>query len=317
MLKKIFAALLVLPLALFSLSTSPQTMTTGEGFTASCSQSASFIARATGIATYPTYENAVDAFICGMQADGNWSTLMDAVYIFVAPTQSLANLNLAQNCCTAAATTGNTAMIYWDSASGYTGWTKGGSSYSGVATGSGYIDTNFNLVSSGAYYGKSSNNYDGSIGVCDTASRQRVFNGSIFGASGSSGNYTFLNPNYTVGEALFAINSSSFRQHTTMGSLGTTFGMWVINRSGPAGANVQIYNNGAEITSTGATGSNAAPYDGNLFVMAGNTPNGAGSYTNETAAYLFVGGPVTSSQVAAIRARFQRLLTSMNAAGCG
>lgn len=60
-------------------------------FTATCSQSTTFIARTTGLTA--NRKIAYDGLICGLVTDGVWSKL-DLLYIYAAPNQTTALLNL-------------------------------------------------------------------------------------------------------------------------------------------------------------------------------------------------------------------------------
>lgn len=99
----------------------------GGGFTPSCAQSSTFLAAATGV-TLTADKTNYDTLICGMVSDGVWN--FDVFYIWAAPTQATALINLA-NPGTFNGTTNGTVNF-----TAYQGYTGDGSTF--------YIDTGFN-----------------------------------------------------------------------------------------------------------------------------------------------------------------------------
>ena len=98
-----------------------------SGFTPSCSQSSTFLAAATGVTLIADKQN-YDTLICGLVSDGVWN--FDALYIWAAPTQATALINLA-NPGTFNATANGTVSF-----TAYQGFTGDGSTF--------YIDSGFN-----------------------------------------------------------------------------------------------------------------------------------------------------------------------------
>lgn len=99
----------------------------GGGFTPSCSQSSTFLAAATGV-TLTADKTNYDTLICGLVSDGVWN--FDVLYIWAAPTQATALINLA-NPGTFNGTTNGTVSF-----AAYQGFTGDGSTF--------YIDSGFN-----------------------------------------------------------------------------------------------------------------------------------------------------------------------------
>lgn len=98
-----------------------------SGFTPSCSQSSTFLAAAAGVILTADKTN-YDTLICGLVSDGVWT--FDALYIWAAPDQTTALINLA-NPGTFNGTTNGTVSF-----AAYQGFTGDGSTF--------YINSGFN-----------------------------------------------------------------------------------------------------------------------------------------------------------------------------
>lgn len=172
----------------------PGTPASSGGFTPSCSQSSTFLAAATGV-TLTADKTNYDTLICGLVLDGVWN--FDVLYIWAAPTQATALINLA-NPGTFNGTTNGTVSF-----AAYQGFTGDGSTF--------YIDSGFNPSTApspnyvlnsatvGAYIlnarssGSNIWNVGCTVGACT--------NGPLFSAYNSSAPYLTINSANTLGGA--------------------------------------------------------------------------------------------------------------------
>jgi len=236
-----------------------------------------FLARSSGLDG--THTAAYTALIDGLVADGVWSKL-DALYIFATQNTTNARLNVKSASYTASVT----GTVTFTADRGYTN----------PASGTDYVNTNFNASTAGGNYTQNAAHFM-SWQVADLGNM-----GVVLGADGATRMYQA--PNFGGGgSTLSRINT------TTGGASGTVAngaGMALSNRS--SSSTVETYRNAVQL----ATGSDASAAlnnstfsvpsvfltDSNLTVMAGCS----------------MGGSLTSGQVTSF---YNRLRTYMTAVG--
>lgn len=184
-----------------------------SGFTPSCSQSTTFLAAATGV-TLTADKTNYDTLICGLVSDGVWN--FDVLYIWAAPTQATALINLA-NPGTFNGTT-NGAVSF----AAYQGFTGNGSDF--------YIDSGFtpSTASSPNFVQNSA-----TVGVYVLNNRTTI--ATVWNVGCASGGCLPPGPLFSVlnstGNMNGGINSALSAQTTSS----TAQGAWNLTRTNSAG----------------------------------------------------------------------------------
>jgi hypothetical protein len=275
----------------------------GGGFTPSCSQSAAYIAAASGISSYPTFESAMDTFICGQVTDGTFA-LIDHEWVFTAPTQAIALTDLVQ---TNAATPSLNGNVLFEQ---YVGFSGDGST--------GYIDSGVNLSTLASGGGNFQQNNAG-IGLCLLSTRSSTFTssngpnqlaaGQMYGLTGTSYD-TYLSP-LNGAQSIGIINSSTVAGTSTYYT--NENGYWQLQRTGSTGSAVNMYRNASNLSlgSNGTSGAIPSALSNNdIFLLAGNHSGTAGSFASETEGFFSLGASLSSGQITDMQ---NRLTTLMNA----
>jgi hypothetical protein len=225
------------------------------GFTPSCSQSSTFLAAATGVTLTADKQN-YDTLICGLVSDGVWN--FDVLYIWAAPTQATALINLA-NPGTFNGTTHGTVSF-----AAYQGFTGDGSTF--------YIDSGFNPAT--ATTPKFVQN-DAVLGVYVLTNRTTGSNlwqiGCTVGACPG-----LLFDSYSGGSAGGTLNSASI---ISTGST-TAQGAWNLARSDAVAEG--IFLNSTEARVGGLSDTSVAPTSANIIFFGFNT--GFGLVSDQMAA---------------------------------
>lgn len=260
---RILAALAVL-IAL-ACSARAQVAQTGGGlpkpasgsFTPSCTQSSTFLAAAIGVMLTADKTN-YDTLICGLVADGVWN--FDVLYIWAAPTQATALINLANP------GTFNGTLNGSVSFSAYNGFTGDGSSF--------YIDSGFNPSTA------SSPNFvqnSATVGFYDLTNRSTGSNiwnvGCTVGACVGGPLFSSYNGGALYGD----INSASV---VNGGSPTTSQGAWNLTRTDAVSE--AIYLNSNEVPQSQSADVSISPSNVNVIFFGFNT--GFGLITDQMAA---------------------------------
>lgn len=220
------------------------------GFSSSCSQSTSFIARTSGLTN--GQKTDYDTLICGLETDGiGCSNTLDALYILGAPDATTSLLNL----CGASFALVTHGTIPFVADRGYTG---DGST--------GYIDTQFIPSSASGFYVQDSAH----VSCYDRTSRTSGSNTYLIGsANGAFTSVTAILPVSGGTNLAFGyINNGSAGS-----SLATTNaqGMWLVSRTGALAA--AFYQNGSAVSTTAFGNSTGLP-DSSILISALNFGGG-------------------------------------------
>jgi hypothetical protein len=287
--KKFLSGILALAVALtlvlvFLLDQNPSEWWRFFSFDGSCPQARSFYRRLPSSLT--TTKPLYDRLICGLARSGTWAKL-DALYIFSAETQAIANLNLVS---ASYPITVNGGMT-WGPLAGYMG---DGST--------GYLRTAF--VSSAA----TNANYrigNMSLGVGITDQRQTYSSGTTIG--GLSVDYTEVNALTTLhlsgspsppngSTASFGSN----RDQAHDAAIANATGSWIGSLTNTN--NLVYYHNGTNIAT--ASSANVKLLDGEITIFGLNLPGKPVviQLTNDSMAWALIGGGLTQSDVDALNA---------------
>ncbi len=262
------------------------TLPTGAPVTAGCSQSATFLARTSGLDA--THVAAYQAMICGMVTDGVWcGSKVDALWILATQDSTTAKLNL---CSTSFTLTANGAPNFTADA-GYLGIDSSTTVY---------LDTGLNPATAGGNFVLNSAH----LAVWSLTNEQSSAGGSTAIGSYDGSNRLQITPWYSDGNSYLRVNSTG----STIISVGNSSGYWVENRSG-SGA-VQFYRNGSSI-GTDTTASSAIP-SFNVFVLALNNSGSAANGLHLRIAAGHLGASLTSGNVTALNSRICTFLTTVH-----
>ena len=246
----------------------------GGGFTPSCSQSSAFLARATGI-TLTADKTNYDTLICGMVTDGTFAK-MDALYIFAAPDQTTALLNLVQN--SFSGTTSGTVNF-----SAHVGFTGDASTFK-VNTGftpSTATSPNFTLNSA-------------SFGLYNLTSNTTE-NDTPMGAINSQPSRLNFQPVFS--HEACQVNGGSL---LNFGG-GNSQGFWVCTTTGTTvGGSL----NGAAPTTAASTPTGV---DNSAFSIFGVT---SAAFTSDQFSAAFLGGSLTNTDIANVSSRINTFMTA-------
>ena len=234
---------------------SPKTV--GGGFTPSCSQSATFLAAASGV-TLTADKTNYDTLICGLVSDGVWN--FDTLYIWAAPTQATALINLA-NPGTFNGTTHGTVSF-----TAYQGFTGDGSTF--------YIDSGFNPSTA-----TSPNFVQNSATVGMYILTSRATGTNMWGVGCTVGSCTSgpLFAAYNAGSLYMQLNSATA---VGGGSPANAQGAWNGTRTDATSAAVYLNSNEIPLSQTGAA--SVTPPNVNVIFFGFNT--GFGLVTDQMAA---------------------------------
>lgn len=254
------------------------------GFTPSCSQSSTYLARTTGLSG--TEQSAYDAMICGMVTDATWS-LFDALYVFATNTTTTANLNLVS---TSFGLTLNGSVTF-----------AADRGYTGDGT-TGYFTTGFIPSTSGVNYQLNA----ASIGGCALNSRTTSNNSSFLGTSTTNAN-NYLVP-LASSAAAYHVNGSNATFPSTANT--NAQGSWILSRT--ALTNGALYLNGSSFASYTSISGSLSNFE--FYALAQNSNGTANSFSSDQIAYVFMAAALDATQASNIRSRLNTFLTSVGAA---
>lgn len=285
-----FLLVIYLTLAMVCLSQAQITMTgaglgaPAGGFSASCTQSSNFLARATSVVSNTDKTN-YNSLLCGLETDGvGCSNTLDALYVYMAVDVVTAKLNL---CSASFAITSHGTNVDTSGFTQYVGFTGNGSDR--------YLDTGMNPSTAGGFYVLNSASYGTCISTTNTGTLAEM--GQNATSTGSR-----LIPAFAGNLAVMKINQTT--QDTFSNS--SVAGLWHIDRTGASA--VTYYLSGSSLA-TSATSSSSVDSD-NFFVLAENV---AGTPTNlSTNQHLasFIGKGMNGTQVGNLRARVNTFATA-------
>jgi hypothetical protein len=251
-----------------------------------CSQATAFLARTSGLSG--SQQTAYQNLICGEVTDGTFA-LLDWEYVFATSTTANADLNLISSSYTPTINGTETFAAY----GGYTG---DGSS--------GWINSNYNLSTSGGHFAQNS----ATVGACQLNSRTASNQGASIG--GSSGTLVIqLNP-LNSGDAYYPVAGTGFPGFANTQAQGS----FISSRTSSAGET--LYINGSSVATSSDT---SAPLV-SVTESVGAENNGGGGvngYSTDQIAYSFSGGGMTGTQVTAMYNRLHTFLSAIGApSGC-
>lgn len=220
----------------------------GGGFTPSCAQSSTFLAAATGV-TLPADKMNYDTLICGLVSDGVWN--FDVLYIWAAPTQATALINLANP----GTFNGTTGVVVGSCGSppcftAYQGFTGDASTF--------YIDSGFNptTATSPNFVQNSANVGAYILSARATGNLQWAVGCAASGCATSPGPlFAPSNGGSTTG----ALNSAT----GTTGSSSSAQGSWNVSRV--SSSHESTFLNSAESEVSGASDTSAAVENGDIL----------------------------------------------------
>jgi hypothetical protein len=252
------------------------------GFTPSCSQSSTFLARTSGLNL--TEETAYDTMICGMVTDGTWcGTTIDALYIFATNTTTTANLNL---CSSSYALTSH-GTISFSADHGYTG--------NGTT---GYLDTGFNASTAGGNFTLNS----GHVGAYVLTSRSSNQNYFEVGSSDKVSSATSIQP-LAGGDVFASVNDGGSNVVTNSNAQG----LWIGSRTGSV--TQTIYKNGSSF----GTPNNASVSVNNLnfYISARNGAGTADDFSTDQLSAVFFGAGLNATKAGNISSRINAFMTAL------
>lgn len=229
------------------------------GFTPSCAQSSTFLAAATGV-TLTADKTNYDTLICGLVSDGVWN--FDVLYIWAAPTQATALINLANPGTFNGTLNGTTAGLF----TAYQGFTGNGAGAADF-----YIDSGFNpSTATTPNFVQNSANF----GVYVLSNRSTSNNfweiGSVPGSVGE-----FFAPLQSGGLSV-SINSAS---QINGGSPASSQGSWNATRINSS--RMDAFLNSSETTVNGTADTSQAPANANIVFFT--FQNGFGNTSDQMA----------------------------------
>jgi len=257
------------------------------GFTATSSQSAAFLARATGI-TSNTDKTNYDTMITGLVNDGVWS-LLDALYILAAPDVATAKLNLVSSSFTITSHGTNIDTTGFTAYSGFTG--NGSDRYldTGCAPSAGTLNYQRDACSYGAYV------------LSNTAGSNSV----EIGANDGAATIADLLSRQAGGNILMRVNNTSGVNVTNA----TRAGMYVGTRTSTS--NVPVYKNGNTTPiGTDTNGSQIITSLPSFFILARDDSGTASSFSSEQLSAAFIGGAQTATNASNLSSRINTFMTA-------
>lgn len=259
----------------------------GGGFTPTSSESAAWLARATGI-TSDTDKSRYDAMITGMVGDGVWAKL-DALYIFAAPDSTTAKLNLKSSSYTCT----QTGTLTFAASAGYTG---DGSS--------GYLNTGFNPSTNGASGGGQWDLNSATLGCYVLNNRTTPGTACTIGNLNSFESRFMPLQTGGAGGTLWSLNHTASDQY---GSSTTARGSWLSTRTGASAA--ALYRNGSSLT-TSTTAAGTFIDNMNIYIFACNFAGSPNLYSGDQMSSAYIGSGMNSTQAAAMMSRLNTFMTA-------
>jgi hypothetical protein len=250
------------------------------GFTPSCSQSSAFLARASGI-TSNTDKTNYDTLICGMVTDGTFAK-MDALYIFAAPDQTTALLNLVST--SFPGTTAGTVSF-----SAKHGFTGDASTF--------HIITGLTPSTGGTQFTQNS----ASMGVYDLSSR--TTNDAFAMIGGDAATQNFLRVRYVSGDTKWSVNGAINSSTDPANVQGFWFCTYTASTTGV------IYRNGSsfDTSSVATTGLDTVPiwiFDQDNGGTTPVVPSG------DQFSAAFIGGGLTGTDASNLSSRINTFMTA-------
>ena len=260
---------------------------TGAGnnptFTASCTQSSNFIARTSGFSVAQKYQ--YDAAICALVTSGTFAKLA-ALYVFDAPSQTAALLNIIKNSYNATLT----GTVYFGAGAGFT---SDGST--------GYIVTNFVPSTASDQYALGSN----SMGAVISNPRHVFQNNNVL-LGGYDTTFTTFDFLENWGETKVATNvnyyatgpGTNWAQDTTITEgdgfwAGTTIG-------GAVNPTFRLYRNATLLGTTTISATLTKIPDQSIWILT----DGFGDFSSDTVTGAYIGGPLTATDITNLNAFF-------------
>lgn len=258
-----------------------------SGFTASCSQSSDFLARATAI-TNDTDKTNYDTLICGLETDGiGCSNTLDLLYVLAAPDSATSLLNL----CSASFALTTSGTITFAANEGYT---------SNGTTG--YLDTNYTPSTNAVLSTLNST----IMGVYDRTNRTTNNNSVQFGGKGPAAHYSYMTILDTTDRVETSVNSSNFPTFTTNTN---AQGAVSSSRTGASAAGVYKNLTSISLTIAGSANSTGLP-DGKLFIAALNSNGSTLQYTTDQLAAAWYGAGLTGANSVLLHTRINNFMTA-------
>lgn len=248
-------------------------------------ETTAFLARTSGLSGTET--DAYKALINGLVSDGVFSKL-DCLYIFATKDTTTAALNLIQN--NFNLTTGGSGGTFTADVG-----------YTGSSSGSFVLKTAFNPTSAGGQFAQNS----GSLGVYVLNSRSTSADETAIGANDGSDHASWILPKHSLG-LIYDINKSALAKVANSNAQG----LWISSRT--ASTTLSLYKNGnTTAIATDATASSGMVNFG-MAIFADST--GAATYerySNDQLSAAFIGGGLSSADMALVAARINTYMTTM------
>jgi hypothetical protein len=286
-----FAVLLVALMALCA-PAHAQLGTTGVGpaddgvFTASCSQSATYLAAVSGLSV--TERNAYDAAICGIVSDGNFSVI-DGMYFYANASAANARVNVAAPG-THNLTTYGSCTFTVD-----VGFTGDGATC--------YQDPGVNPSTAGGNYTQNS----AMIGHCILNARTTPNTSDSSWGSTDGTSFIYYDAFFTGSVAVFDLQGTGSSQ-----AISSAQGSWIVTRLNSSGGS--FFLNGADLQDYSTT-SGTLP-NANLFGMGFNGSGTASNWTTDQLGYWFFGGARSAGGVTAIYNRLHTMMAALGNSAC-
>lgn len=286
MIARLFAAFLyltatsVVVLAQFSGSIgTPGVSSPNLVFTATCSQSTTFIARTASLTANQKY--AYDGLICGLVTDGVWS-LLDVLYVYATVNQTTALLNLPN----ATYAGSNASSLTFTANRGFTGSGTSGQ----------YIGTGFNASTAISPQFAANSAHMSAWNLTNVAADMTIIGASTYSATFA------LHPKYIDNNGYYRLNDAS----ALVTSVSDPRGFLLANRSSSTGR--QAYQNAVSIITYGSEAQTGYP-NANEVVVAGTSFASTNAWQ---VPMMSLGASLSAGQVTSF---YNRLRTYMTAVG--
>jgi hypothetical protein len=245
--------------------------TSGLQFNASA-EADQFFERVSGltVSQQSTYATLIDALVAG----GVWSKI-DALYIFAAPTQSIALTNLKSSSFEAE----EAGTIIFESNAGYRTDT-------GISPQTGYIDTNFNPTTAAGNF--TQNSAHQMVYMLDHL--PTLSNYAAAGAE-TAATLSHIFPRYTDDKTYLRINDAIGAPSAGINDP-ISFEFFLVNRSGASAG--QAYRDSTTLTYTAAT--SAVINNNNFYICATNANGVVQSHSRQLHGAASFGGSLTSGE---------------------